>query len=145
MTREEKIKAIYKEMANKKRTFGCICRRNDGEDIIFIRKNRKWEYLYMRRNNEFTIPLRYTPKVIWTPVMIWDVLDYMSKIKFDIKKTSSKLWLSFDDRDTDKSKLFLIKEHYYSTLPIRWLNLRKPIEDQTDECIDFVHSLIPKS
>jgi hypothetical protein len=40
MTREEKIAAIYKEMANKKRTFGCRCVRNDGEDTIFIRKNR---------------------------------------------------------------------------------------------------------
>jgi len=26
MTREEKIEAIYKEMANKKRTFGCRCK-----------------------------------------------------------------------------------------------------------------------
>ena len=145
MTREEKIEAIYKEMANKKLTLWCRWKTRNWENVIFIRKNRGWEYLYMRRNKEFMIPLWYVPKVIWHPVMIWDVLDYMSKIKFDIKKTSSKLWLSFDDRDTDESKLFLIKEHYYSTLPIRWLNLRKPIEDQTDECIDFVHSLIPKS
>ena len=145
MTRGEKIKAIYEEIANKERKFGCRCKTRNWANVIFIRKNRKWEYLYIRRNNEFMIPLWYVPKVIWHPVMIWDVLDYMSKIKFDIKKTSSKLWLSFDDRDTDESKLFLIKEHYYSTLPIRWLNLRKPIEDQTDECIDFVHSLIPKS
>ena len=26
MTREEKLEAIYKEMANKKRTFGCRCK-----------------------------------------------------------------------------------------------------------------------
>lgn len=143
MTREERIKAIYEAMANKKRTFGCRWKTLNWESVTFIRKNRGWKYLYMRRNKEFMIPLWYTPKVIWNPVMIWDVLDYMSKIKFDIKKTSSKLWLSFDDRDTDESKLFLIKEHYYSTLPIRWLNLREPIEAQSDECIDYVYGLIP--
>ena len=130
-------------MANKELTFGCRWKALNWESVTFIRKNRGWKYLYMRRNKEFMIPLWYTPKVIWNPVMIWDVLDYMSKIKFDIKKTSSKLWLSFDDRDTDESKLFLIKEHYYSTLPIRWLNLREPIEAQSDECIDYVYGLIP--
>ena len=40
MTREQKIAAIYEAMANKKRTFGCRCRRNDGEDVIFIRQNK---------------------------------------------------------------------------------------------------------
>jgi len=40
MTREEKLEAIYDEMANKELTFGCRCRRNDGEDVIFIRQNK---------------------------------------------------------------------------------------------------------
>lgn len=52
MTREEKIVAIYEAMANKKRTFGCRCRRNDGEDVIFIRQNKTWSYLSIRENEE---------------------------------------------------------------------------------------------
>ena len=40
MTREQKLEAIYKGMANKKRTFGCRCKINDGEDVIFIRQNK---------------------------------------------------------------------------------------------------------
>ncbi len=134
MTREEKIVAIYKEMANKKRTFGCICKRNDGEDIIFIRKNRKWEYLYMRRNNEFTIPLRYSPIVIWNPVMIGDVLRQI------------RLLAGYAlDNDLIKKSDFgnVIAHHNYRITQI-WEDFREPIEVQTEECVNYVYSLIQK-
>ncbi|MDO4714021.1 MAG: hypothetical protein Q4B28_05255 [bacterium] len=39
MTREEKIKVIYAEMANKELTFGCRCiikaQEPDGEDFLY--------------------------------------------------------------------------------------------------------------
>lgn len=135
MTREEKIAAIYAEMANKKRTFGCRCKRNDGEDVIFIRKNKKWEYLYMRRNKEFTIPLWYAPKVIWHPVMIGDVLRQIRLLA----------GYALDNDLIKKSDFWnVIAQHNYRITQI-WEDFRKPIEDQSDECIDFVHSLIKKS
>ena len=123
MTREEKIQAIYEAMANKKRTFGCRCRRNDGEDVIFIRQNETWSYLSIRENEEFTVSLWYAPEIIWHPVMIWDVLSYCSSYISD--------W-----DDSVDSQIDLLSY---------WGDYRLPIEDQPEECIDFVHSQTLKS
>ena len=123
MTREEKIQAIYEAMANKKRTFGCRCRRNDGEDVIFIRQNETWSYLSIRENEEFTVSLWYAPEIIWHPVMIWDVLNYCSSYISD--------WDDSVDSQVD--------------LLSYWGDYRLPIEDQPEECIDFVHSQTLKS
>ena len=123
MTREEKIKAIYEAVANKKRTFGCRCRRNDGEDVIFIRENKTWSYLSIRENEEFTVSLWYAPEIIWHPVMIWDVLNYCSSYISD--------W-----DDSVDSQIDLLSY---------WGDYRLPIEDQPEECIDFVHSQTLKS
>ena len=123
MTREQKIAAIYEAMANKKRTFGCRCRRNDGEDVIFIRENKTWSYLSIRENEEFTVSLWYAPEIIWHPVMIWDVMYYIRK----------KYWNNHSWFHNDRSKLIDL-----------WFKEREPIEDQSDECIDYVYSLIKK-
>ena len=123
MTREQKIAAIYEAMANKKRTFGCRCRRNDGEDVIFIRENKTWSYLSIRENEEFTVSLWYVPEIIWHPVMIWDVLNYCSSYISD--------W-----DDSVDSQIDLLSY---------WGDYRLPIEDQPEECIDFVHSQTLKS
>ena len=123
MTREEKIQAIYEAMANKKRTFGCRCKRNDGEDVIFIRQNETWSYLSIRENEEFTVSLWYAPEIIWHPVMIWDVLRYCSSYISD--------W-----DDSVDSQIDLLSY---------WGDYRLPIEDQPEECIDFVHSQTLKS
>lgn len=123
MNREEKIAAIYDAMANKKRTFGCRCKRNDGEDVIFIRQNKTWTYLSIRENEEFTVSLWYIPEIIWHPVMIWDVLNYCSSYISD--------W-----DDSVDSQIDLLSY---------WGDYRLPIEDQPEECIDFVHSQTLKS
>lgn len=128
MTRGEKIEAIYAEMANKKRIFGCRCRRNDGEDVIFIRQNKTWSYLSIRENEEFTVSLWYTPEIIWHPVMIWDVLDWIEPYWSGYVQS-----VEFTDRRRRKMNLVLLQRD----------NKRLPIDEQSDECIDYVYSLIP--
>ena len=127
MTREERIKAIYEAMANKKRTFGCRWKTLNWESVTFIRKNRGWKYLYMRRNKEFMIPLWYTPKVIWHPVMIWDVLDWIEPYWSGYVQS-----VEFTDRRRRKMNLVLLQRD----------NKRLPIDEQPDGCIDYVYSLI---
>ena len=122
MTREEKIEAIYKEMANKKRAFGCRCRINNGEDVIFIRQNKTWSYLSIRENEEFTVSLWYTPEIIWHPIMIGDVIYYIRK----------KYWNNHSWFHSDRSKLIDLRSKE-----------REPIEWQYDGCIDYVYGLIP--
>ena len=128
MTREEKIEAIYQGMANKERTFGCRCRINDGEDVIFIRQNKTWSYLSIRGNEEFTVSLWYTPKVIGHPVMIWDVLDWIEPYWSGYVQS-----VEFTERRRRKMNLVLLQRD----------NKRLPIDEQSDGCIDYVYSLIP--
>ena len=130
MTRGEKIKAIYEEIANKERKFGCRCKTRNWANVIFIRKNRKWEYLYIRRNNEFMIPLWYVPKVIWHPVMIGDVIDWIEPY-----------WALF----AQSLNLSNERQRKIKFVLVQWHKKREPIEMQSDECIDYVYSLIPKS
>lgn len=129
MTREEKLEAIYKEMANKEVSFGCRCRINDGEDVIFIRQNKTWSYLSIRENKEFTVSLWYTPEVIWHPVMIWDVIDWIEPYWALFAQS-----LNLSNERQSKIKFVLVK----------WHKKREPIEMQSDECIDYVYSLIQK-
>ena len=127
MTREEKIVAIYQEMANKEVSIGCRCRINDGEDVIFIRQNKTWSYLSIRENEEFTVSLWYAPEIIWHPVMIWDV----------IKRIKENREISYWE--------YLVKLLGQLSRPWLWRELGLSIDEQSEECIDFVHSLIPKS
>lgn len=85
MTKEEKIKAIYEEIA---------------------------EWIYDSYSEDETI----------FPVMIWDVLDFYSK----------KLWT------------FQLYNNTTMDLLEVWKEKRKPIEEQSGDCIDFVFNLLPK-
>lgn len=127
MTREEKLEAIYKEMANKKLKLWCKCKSHNWENVIFIRKNRGWEYLFLRKNKEFMIPLWYSPKIIWHPVMIGDVLDWIDE----------KMGVSNHEYEE-----FVINE--VNMVVLLWGEYLKPIEEQSNECIDYVYSLINK-
>ena len=61
--------------------------------------------------------------IIWHPVMIWDALDFFQKNYHSVKR----------------EKLFDMLDFC-----VRWEDKIKPIEEQSQECIDFVESLIPK-
>lgn len=134
MTREEKIVAIYQEMANKEVSFGCRCRINDGEDVIFIRQNKTWSYLSIRENEEFTVSLWYTPEIIWRPVMIGDVISYLRKPfdEFIEWQPVGENWL-VDSYFNDMNNLL-----------VKWFDTSLPIDEQDDECVDCIYSLIKK-
>lgn len=53
--------------------------------------------------------------IIWHPVMIWDILDYIWE------------WPNFFDENIKIVRL--------------WVNIRKPIDDQPIECIEYVYNL----
>lgn len=71
-------------------------------------------------------------KIIWHPVMIWDVMDYIENNWFE----------------DDFEKIYGVeytpvwKINLPNNLFNIWDEKRKPIEDQSDECVDFVYNLI---
>lgn len=58
-------------------------------------------------------------ELCWPKVMIWDVLDWLYE----------NYWW--------KDVLLL-----FPRIAIEWLEMRRPLEKQSDECIDYVYSLI---
>lgn len=132
MTREQKIEAIYKEMANKKVSFGCIAKyTTKGEtscDVIFIWQIINWEKYFVGKDTlykdvEWFYENDWKFEIIGHPVMIWDVLSYCSSYISD--------W-----DDSVDSQIDLLSY---------WGDYRLPIEDQPEECIDFVYSQTLKS
>lgn len=166
-TKEEKIKAIYEKIANKELTFWCrviiettwlqhSCSSWYDEEYTWTIyeyatwlddylgwKVKEWnllgsedyylsswecynpdsldfsdfkyfEWLAVVWESEEKKDTTYLYKIIWHPVMIGDVIEYF-------------YW---DARCKDF--VFL------------WRKLKEPIEDQSDECIDFVYSLLEK-
>ena len=58
-------------------------------------------------------------RIIWHPVMIGDVLDWIYKT-----------W-SWKD-------VF----HHFNTIAPHWIEMRKPISEQTIECIEYIYNLL---
>lgn len=109
MTRDQKIVAIYKEMANKELMLGCF----------YLSNVTRQKEIY-----DWSIWSNYIGEIIGHPVMIGDVMYYIRK----------KYWNNHSWFHSDRSKLIDLRSKE-----------RESIEWQYDECIDFVHSLIPKS
>lgn len=158
MTREEKLEAIYKEMANKERSIGCrinvkyrayyhwetggeVSYSKEDELIIWIdwvASNGEVELnesdLSKATPNWYIEDLETYIKIIWHPVMIGDVLRQI------------RLLAGYAlDNDLIKKSDFgnVIAHHNYRITQI-WEDFREPIEEQTEECVNYVYSLIQK-
>lgn len=126
MDRKEKIKVIYEKIANTDVTLGCRTKIWIIRDVIADHDNwimsfwfiTKWKLKYY--DSEWFYA---EDKIIWHPVMIWDVLEYD-------KQLNLQLMLDWKD-PIDTSNILNI-----------WNDFRKPIEDQSDECVDYVYSLL---
>ena len=133
MTREEKIEAIYKEMANKEVSFGCRYLHDgcmytvDGSNYI-LKKEWNNYYLYIdafcncpkkiaEQYNDFSN--QWVVKIIWHPVMIGSIFEWYS------------------------ANGWFINAQFVMELIDKRTSYDKPIEAQSDECIDYVYSLIP--
>lgn len=140
MTREKKLEAIYKEMANKELTFGCKVKFSKWIYSIIDREN-VWfldSYKGVDWNIRNTIVIEdgvnsrcYSiEEIIGHPVMIGDVIDwiepYWKGYAQDVKFSQER-----------KRKIDIVL--------LQWDKKRESIETQSDECIDYVYSLIQKN
>ena len=154
MTRAEKISAIYAEMANKKLTLGCkvkfskwIYRIIDRENVWFLSsyKGQDWDIHNTIVIEDGVNSRCYSiEEIIWHPVMIWDIIDWIEKKDFDINKKIPWFWFDDEEEICDESKLFLIQDYYTDKIIAFWDKKREPIESQSDDCIDYIYSLIGK-
>mgnify|MGYP001690357114 CR=1 FL=1 len=143
LEREQKLEAIYKEMANKELTLGCKIKveyltyyhwETGGEEsyskednliiwVDWIASNGEVELdesdLSKAAPNWYIEELETYIKIIWHPIMIGAIFERYSSNKCFI---NSQFVMVLIDKRTSYDK---------------------PIEAQSDECIDYVYSLIP--
>lgn len=146
-TREEMIKKIYEVIADKTLSFGCKVHylmdrgKREWYHIVWTDLPNCWFHWWLcedwrwRFDESGESRPAYqveTDEIIWHPVMIWDVLDWI--------EVNSKSWIQYDETisffnwevRTEINDMFILRGE-----------TRKPIEEQHDQCIAFIHSLLP--
>lgn len=138
MNREDKIKAIYKEMANKKLSFGCYVKTDNGE-LVVIEVEEYWIRSWIKESNWFVFKFGREDEskyeIIWHPVMIGNVIEYLRIvcevfIEWQAVEDSTVLWRWRDYKTLLNGLIF------------NWYRADLPIEKQTDECVEYVYNLI---
>lgn len=116
MNREEQIKAIYEKIADKTKNFWCKIERQWNYYIVIEWRHfiyeKTWKYLKTKSQSIEELSC----ESIWHPVMIWrcDLLIEKWPDYFDEWILILDLW---EDKD-------------------------KPIENQSERCIDHIYNLI---
>ena len=130
-------------MANKEKTIWCkyLVYATDEPDKI-IKAIESWRdfTLYFGENDYAMIPTEqdyykyYSIKeIIWHPVMLWDALNWLDKKMDKISKEVMRADVFYQNVYLNTSNLLN-----------GWKKKSKPIEDQSDDCIYFIYSLIKK-
>lgn len=151
LTKQQKIDAINEMIAKKNLSFGCkIFHKFDWKRwfkarIITDKIEKDYGTFYwvkLDSENSVTWLQEKEMEIIGHPVMIGDVIDFIEKNTQEVKPEQTKwegvikiqLWCSRG------KAIEIFTEHIIFV----WKNKRFPIEEQSDECIDFVYSLISK-
>ena len=115
MAREEKLNAIYKEIADKELSSWCVIILNTQDAL-----GRNYRYTISRGAER---PEDEIKAIIWHPVMFGDVFEFLGKLAEDYDLE----WYRQELED-----LICVRD-----------KKRKAIDEQLELCIDYVYSLIP--
>lgn len=142
MNREEKIKKIYEKVANKELTLWCKVKYGDTEWVehFYI---WEWDFWWKLLWKETTIEWYASCSIeteeweeienMWHYVMLWDVFDFHFKLEYNAwsgKDLETRIRM-FDDFNSKAHKIYMV-----------WEEKRKPIDEQSDKCIDLIYDLI---
>lgn len=155
MTREKKLEAIYKEMADTDIDEWCIIEAY-GERWTILDYNWTRAYVWRQRwdfekfDDYQHLSIKFWYKVIWKPVMIWDVLDYFKDKRFYCTKckkivdwrdvSDDQLWGEYYCDICNTNNLLDIEDD----IVFYWFKKRESIVSQEDQCIDYIYNLIGK-
>lgn len=129
LTKEDKTKVIYEKIADKTLSFWCKIIYE--ADLYFIIEN-DWISDIRLVDNEWCVLHLYENiisdywKIIWHPVMYWDLLGYIRDTNKVLFGWNSDLCIFFN---------------CFKNLDL-WEEKRKPIEEQSEECIEYIYNLI---
>lgn len=117
MNKKYMIDKIYEVIADKTQSNGCIIEHKDGKRFT---SSWIWSQLPM------------SDKIIWHPVMIGDVFNW---IDYNCNRIDNWDWNK--SRNIDRHRDLIVQIYYYF---INWLN--KPIDNQSEDSILFIYNLI---
>lgn len=92
LTKQEKIDKIYSVIADKTLSFGYVTQHTNPRNWDTFRHTFIWDDRAIRNWQVYGCSCFEDDKIIWHPVMIWDVLDYCSKNNLNLKLNK---WLNF--------------------------------------------------
>ena len=131
MNRQDKIDKIYEVVADKELSFGCkIIDLADQEMVITWVTPCVFYWMYW--NDNWACATLGIKETKGHPVMIGDVLDYMDK---NCNYNLVAEWQYSRDLDKHKEQIIWLYNYFI------WRH-NKPIEEQSDECIDYIYELI---
>ena len=141
-TKEEMLTVINKEIADKIPSFWCrievFTARGTKYDDVIVTMMETGE-VFSTKEHRILEDYEFSFEVIGHPVMIWDVFAWISKSRPEYE------WRLCDFHDW-----YLATEELW-ILMWWWLcenmhnkrqHLRKPIEEQPVECIEFIYNLV---
>lgn len=139
MNRQQKIDTINEMIAKKNLSFGCKIfhkveswkRWFKARIITDSIKRDDWIFYWVKLDSENSVTWlqKKEMEIIGHPVMIGDVIDYINE---DIS-----MGAGYDQ------VFYHSWESVVDTIKL-WEEKRKPIEEQSDKCINFIYSLISK-
>jgi len=111
----EKTKTIYYVIGRWFQRYNCFWKSNQ--------KPQEWEIFQNEEGKIVGAGIYNNVNIIWQPVMIWDVLDYLEKDFYKNTEIFTVIW---------KHNFILQK----------WKNKRKSIDEQSEDCIEYIYNLI---
>lgn len=159
-SRQEMIDSIYEKIARKDLSFGCeIKKKNIYFKILWSEVG--WNFfLIWPAFKQYLTTIEDIAKceIIWHPVMIGDVMDFIERNFPDwIHCIECKKWKILSDNFNDDTIFYCDNEdceflskfywdeafcHNMELYDWFWEEKRKPITEQSDECVKFVYNLI---
>lgn len=153
MDKQQMLERIYDVIADKTLSFGCVIKSklhwlvtiteifdvcdDDIKEHVLWNGLPHWEQLYLRyKMYSWNVSLNDIKSVIWHPVMIGDVLDWIYENDIDqveLHQLIERKWKDTNFTYTPSSVMVIAL----------WKEKRKPIDEQSDECIKFVYDLLP--
>lgn len=129
MTKEEMIKEIYEAMADKTLKHGCKIEVNWSYWILYSISGY-WTYeVEFEKRHEYVDEFKFKEEtnIIWNPVMLWNVINWLNK----------NCHVSVSEEEFKNIIYELIQQRCFE-----YWDMLNPIDEQTEDCIKYVHSLI---
>lgn len=138
MDKQQMLERIYDVIADKTLSFWCKVMWKGKPKYIGTNVNTVVTFTDSQVLHT-AIDLKYSRlcTIIWHPVMIGDVLDWIYENDIDqveLHQLIERKWKDTNFTYTPSSVMVIAL----------WKEKRKPIDDQSDECIKFIYSLLPQ-